>query len=183
VNIMLSMIGEQPVNTLDTGARGDVSRAKLALAEKTKSIQSSGWWFNREEDYPFIPNVNGEYVIPANTLSVTAPTATLSKFVERGKKLYNKETHLFTGHTSTIEMDIVVGLAFEDLPEEARRYIFISAARVFGDRTVSDPGLHQWSTQDEAIARADLITRELAESRHTAFSSTSVYDIVKDRLY
>jgi hypothetical protein len=53
VNIMISVIGESPVNTLSgTSVPVTVTQAVHALDETSKAIQSEGWHFNTEYDYP-----------------------------------------------------------------------------------------------------------------------------------
>ena len=51
VNIMLSSIGEAPVNSITGTTTVDVSTAKNILDETSMSIQSQGWHFNTHENY------------------------------------------------------------------------------------------------------------------------------------
>ena len=69
---------------------------------------------------------------------------------------------------------------FEEIPEPARRYITIKAARVFVDRLVTDDGLRTYTGQDETRARAILMETDLANGDHNILrgdpSLTSVFD-------
>ena len=57
VNIMISVIGESPVNTLGgTSVPVTVIQSVQVLDETNKAIQSEGWHFNTEYDYPLIPD-------------------------------------------------------------------------------------------------------------------------------
>ena len=50
VNIMLSTIGEAPVNNLDSGLV-DAETAETILKNVSRDVQSHGWNFNSEPDY------------------------------------------------------------------------------------------------------------------------------------
>ena len=51
VNIMLSVIGEAPINTLAGSTTTDVSIAINLLNETSMSVQSMGWNFNTHYNY------------------------------------------------------------------------------------------------------------------------------------
>ena len=61
---------------------------------------------------------------------------------------------------------IVYFRSFEEIPEPARNYITIKAARVFIDRLVGDAGLRGYTQQDETRARAVLLETDLANADH-----------------
>jgi len=69
---MISVIGESPVNTLSgTSVPVTVTQAVHALEETSKAIQSEGWHFNTEYDYPLVPDANtSKITLPSNTLKV-----------------------------------------------------------------------------------------------------------------
>jgi hypothetical protein len=48
VNVLLTTIGEAPVNTLTGNQVTDVTVAKQVLLEISREIQSQGWHFNTE---------------------------------------------------------------------------------------------------------------------------------------
>ena len=77
--------------------------------------------------------------------------STESDLVQRGLRLYDrvKNTYLIN---EPIEVDMVVLLEFEELPETARRYITIRAARLLQDRYLSSEALHAYNTNDERQA-------------------------------
>jgi hypothetical protein len=51
---------------------------------------------------------------------------------------------------------MVVLLPFTELPQAARHYITIKAARIFQSRTVGSDALYQFTTLDERDAMIDL---------------------------
>jgi len=75
---------------------------------------------------------------------------------------------------------VVYFRTFDEIPEPARRYITIKAARIFVDRLVSDEGLRTYTQQDEIKARAILMETDLANGDHNVLrgdpSLTNVFD-------
>ena len=69
---------------------------------------------------------------------------------------------------------------FDEIPEQARSYINIRAARIFVDRLVSDQGLRTYTKEDEIRARVTLTETDLANGDHNLLrgdpSLTSVFD-------
>jgi hypothetical protein len=132
VNIMLSSIGESPVNSLNSGLV-DAEIAETILNGINREIQGKGWHFNTEIKMRLSPSLDNEVVLPPNTLRVDRALNNKDEdLIQRGGKLYNKSNHSFN-ITSAVEVDMVILLDFEDIPEAARRYITIRAARIFQD--------------------------------------------------
>ena len=75
---------------------------------------------------------------------------------------------------------IVYLRTFNEIPEPARRYINIKAARIFVDRLVSDQGLRSYTQQDETRARSILMETDLCNADHKVLrgdpSLTSAFD-------
>ena len=69
INQILSTCGQAPVTTLDQ-TNPDVAIALNTLREVSREIQSEGWSFNKEYDYPITPDSNDEVVIPNNMLQM-----------------------------------------------------------------------------------------------------------------
>lgn len=173
VNIMLSLIGEAAVNSLDPDATEDVSMCERVLDETTKAVLAEGWHFNTEDDVELTPDASDEIVIPSDVISIDVePVNSGGKhYVYRQGKLYNKSDNTFT-ITSTLKCRIVYFFDYSDCPEPFRRYILIRAARAFGDRVIGrSQGFDQ---QDEIRARADM-TR--ADTRSSDSNYGNVYPL------
>ena len=69
VNIILSNIGQAPLTSLNT-SNPLSSLAEGMINEVSHSLQSEGWVFNTEQDYPFTPNNSKFIEIPDNVLSL-----------------------------------------------------------------------------------------------------------------
>jgi hypothetical protein len=165
INTMLSVIGESPISSLQEGAAvADAVTAKTTLSEVNRAIQSKGWHFNIDKGIVLSPQAfTGEITVPSNCLRVdTVDDDREVDVVQRGTRLYDRKLHTYT-FTKTLMVDMVVLLPFEEIPETARHYITIRAARIFQARTVGSDALFQFSSVDErdamiALKKAEGIT-------------------------
>lgn len=154
VNIMLSVIGESPISSLAAGsAVADAVTAQQTLSEVNRAVQSKGWHFNTDKEFTLSPEAfTGEIRVPSNCLRVD--TVTDDKEVDvvlRGQRLYDRKNHTYS-FTKSLKVDLVILLPFEEIPETARHYITVKAARVFQARTVGAETLFSFSQIDERDA-------------------------------
>jgi hypothetical protein len=133
VNTCLESVWEAPVSTLEVSGVASVAQAKRVLDKVSRAVQTRGWSFNTEEDLTLTPDVNSIITLPANTLEVDSFGVSADKdVVQRGTQLYDRGKHTFT-FTVPVHVRIIYLFDFEDLPESARNYIAVQAARVFRD--------------------------------------------------
>lgn len=158
VNIMLSTIGESPISSLSQDqASVDVSIARQVLREITVTVQQQGWHFNTESNWVMQPTSDlGEILIPANCvqLDCSGPDVKMDVVV-RGSRLYDKVAHSYS-FTKAVTVDMILLLPFDEIPQAARNYITIRAARVFQQRVVGSDTLGSFTAKDELLARASL---------------------------
>ena len=181
INIMLAAIGEAPINSLLGTLPVDARIAQSTLTEVNKSVQSEGWSFNTEIDVTLTRNGSNQINIPTNILRIAAnihqhPTIDP---IQRGLKLYDRQNNKFEFDEDLI-CTVVYFRDFDEIPEPARHYMNIKAARIFVDRLVSDQGLRTYTQQDEQRARAILMETDLANGDHNILrgdpSLTSIFD-------
>ena len=167
INIMLAAIGEAPVNTLTGSLPVDVKIAQSTLVEINKSVQAEGWCFNSEIAVTLTPNASKEIVLPVNVLRVDANIHQHPDIdpIQRGLKLYDRLKNTFEFDEDLI-CTVVYFRDFDEIPEQARSYINIRAARIFVDRLVSDQGLRTYTKEDEIRARVTLTETDLANGDH-----------------
>lgn len=170
VNVLLTTIGEAPVNTLSGNQVTDVSIAQQVLNEVSREVQSQGWKFNTEYDVRLTPNVNDEIVVPADTARIDAKTHDV---VIRSGKLFDLNERQFT-FDSVLEVEIVYFQDFADLPDVAKRYIATRAARIYADRMINSNTIHQMIAKDEQKALIDLKEYEGDIGDYTMMDSYSV---------
>jgi hypothetical protein len=157
VNIILATVGDAPVNTLTNTGLLNVDNAVSFLHEASRQVQSEGWHFNTELNYTIEPNVDGHLVLPLNTLRVeNVNHSSGSDFVMRNGKLYDRINHSYYV-LSAATATVVLFLPYTDLPEDARHYIKVKAARVFQDRMLGSTDLRAFSEADEVSAREALL--------------------------
>jgi hypothetical protein len=181
VNIMISVIGESPVNTLSgTSVPVTVTQAVHALDETSKAIQSEGWHYNTEYDYPLVPDsVTSRITLPVNTLKVDLDPEiyTDSDPVQRGLKLYDRKNHRDTW-TKDLKAIITFELDFEELPEQFRHYISVKAARIFATRFLGSREIEGFALRDEIEAKARAIESDSENADRTIFDNYSVLRVL-----
>lgn len=177
VNTMLTAIGEIPVSSITSATTNDVSIAISILESTSREVQSRGWFFNTDLNYSLVPNNNNEIELPANTLRVELEGSARSKnYVERNRKLYDRYNNTFT-ISDSVKVTIVFYLEFENIPEVARQYITIRAARIFQDRMLVSSELHKFHEIDELQAYMALKEAEGDIGRHNIL--TGNYDVYR----
>ena len=182
INIMLAAIGEAPVNSLTGTVPVDVRLAQSTLTEINKEIQSEGWSFNTEIDVTLNRNDTTKQIVLSTDILRIDPNIhqhpTIDA-IQRGLKLYDRLNNRYEFDEDLI-CTVVYFRTFDEIPEPARRYMTIKAARVFVDRLVSDDGLRTYTQEDEIRARAILMETDLANGDHNLLrgdpSLTSVFD-------
>ena len=181
INTMLSAIGESPVNSLTSGLV-DAEQAETILNSVNREVQSMGWSFNTDLKRQFVPDTNKQIQIPSNILRIDMAQDKTDKLelVQRGTKLYNRASSSFfmDDDITQVLMNAVVLLDFEDLPEAARRYITIRAARIFQDRVVSSNDLHIYQERDELMALVELKDSDNQVLDTTIFDNYSVVSVL-----
>jgi hypothetical protein len=161
VNMMLASIGERPINALDDNQRLDAIRAVATLNEINVLVQTRGWWFNNETQWSLSPNEDGEYVVPEGAIRVDPSDASIRNFTQRGNRLYNTDTKLFTGNDSAILLDFVQLLPYDDCPESFKMYIARRAGVVYQSRSVGSPTLYEFTERDAQEAWGSLLMEEV----------------------
>jgi hypothetical protein len=152
VNVLLTTIGEAPVNTLTGNQVTDVTIAKQVLNEVSREVQAQGWHFNTEQGVPLTPDVVGDIVVPADTARIDAQDFNV---VIREDKLFNLTDRTFT-FASKILVDIIYYQDFAVLPQQAKKYITTRAARIYSDRMLNSESIHKMTARDEQRALIDL---------------------------
>lgn len=181
VNLMLSTIGESPVNTLD-GTVVEAERAQQILRQEILEVQSHGWHFNTEIEFELQPDVNGEIRIPDQYLSIDASKYETINVTQRGTRLYNidDKTYVFT---KPLKCDIVLGLPFSDLPQHARQYIIVRAARKFCEQFLGGELQAAFTDRDEKDAWKMFQKVEARHADYNIFSTYSTMRVLNRRPY
>ena len=97
--------------------------------------------------------------------------------VVRGSRLYNRKGLTFT-ITKTLKYTVVSLLEWDDLPETARRYIMIRAARIYQDRLVGSEKISAFTRSDEAAAFRSMREYEMEQGDYSIFDNYDVSRII-----
>jgi hypothetical protein len=177
VNTMLSAIGEAPVNSLSSGLV-EAEIAETILNTVDREVQSMGWHFNTELNKSFAPDTSGNIILGTDILRADATLEAESPdLVQRGLKMYDRKNHTFNIGANT-NLDVVVQLTFNDLPEVAKRYITLRATRIFQDRIVGSNTLHDFQIRDEERALFELKEFDKAADDHNIFDNYDTFSII-----
>lgn len=179
VNLMLATIGESPVSTLETTGDLHIDMATQFLYNASRDVQTSGYHFNYEEGYPLALNISYEIVIPSNTLTLDVSDEYSYKYdlVQRGGRLYDRKNHTYVFDTP-IKVDIVFFLPWADLPQPARQYIAILAARRFQRRVQGDDTIEKLTAGEESVAKAQLEDYEATVRDYNLGDNFDVFQII-----
>ena len=188
LNIMLAAIGESPLNSRFGGVDiytdtlpTDAQVALNILTEQSKMIQSEGWSFNTEIDVTLPRDNFKKIALGVDVLRVDPNVHDHPNIdaIQRGLKMYDRLNNTFEFDKDLI-CTIVYFREFDEIPEPARNYITIKAARIFIDRQIGDDSLRAYNQQDEARARAVLLETDTLNADHNLLrgdpSLTSVFE-------
>lgn len=186
INDMLSLISESPVASLDEANQTvDAQIAMQILARENRAVQEIGWYWNTEHRQRFAPDLDGNIVLPTNTLDVRASDALAQRtyrYTYRQGKLFDRTNQTFNVGQA-VYLDVTYTIPFEDLPPTARRYIALLAGRKFENRMISDASAHKINYDDVILAKSDLLNEEAENQRmNVVTGSQSVRRVVVGRL-
>lgn len=181
---MLQTIGESSVTTLSGTLPYEVSAAQTILNEVIREVCMDSYVFNTEEDRVLTADGSGQY-------SATSPQdyvqiqnqSTAEVYTIRNGLVYSMKDKTDTFNAGdTITITGVYLLDFLDLPEAAKRYCLIKAARIYADRLVGSRDIRAFTERDEHEARAKLLDYEFGVGKTNMLrGSASVANVLVRR--
>lgn len=174
VNVLLAGIGEQPVTSLETVESSLAEQAEKALDEASRSLQVKEWYWNTENDYPLYPDNESEITLPVNTMRVSEVRHSGGDdLVERGRRLYNRTQHTYEFEQGTaVQVDLVLFLGWDELPEFAKQAIIYVALRRFQMRELTSTAIDRAVEEDMIQAQATLQQAEDAQGPANILTDT-----------
>ena len=181
VNSILGAIGQSPVTSL-VFDNPEVSFIYNLLRDSNVDIQNEGWHFNTELHVTYTPDsVTGKIAIGNDILRMDVTEGWRERrfdVVRRGGYLYDKYDHTDDwSDTTSILLDIVRLITFEDLPSVFQRFIIARASRMAATQLITNPALVQLLGTQEQLARAACQEYECNQGNHNMFGlpEDSVY--------
>lgn len=180
VNWALGVVGFPPVGTL-TGTIGrDASSALAWLSQSTRDLCLKGLWFARRAT-TIAPNDSGHIILPDNCLSIASPDQDdlaglnvsyefckydwmMVRPVMRQGKLFSviNQSYVWTKPVTFLMRE---GLAFEDIPMEARQYAMVQSASFLNGGTLRSPDVDKRLQPLLTLTWDALETAEIENSR------------------
>lgn len=158
VNIILSSIGADPINTIDTEVDVDVANAVRMLDRVSRDIQRRGWDFNTYT-ITLTPDVLTNKILWIPTI-ISFQTADGGTYAKRGDYLFDVTRQSFE-FTNDIPITAIMALDFEDLPDAFRNYIAARAAMNFQTHFMGDAALSQDLAYAVQEAYQDIVSYDM----------------------
>ena len=143
-----------------------------------EEVQTYQYYFNTDIDYPLSRNIDNEIPLPENTLYVS-PNREYREYraTPRGTKLYNGKDHNYK-FDKDIKANVTFFLGWDELPQAAKQYIAIKAARKFQLRMLPDDYTSKFSQQEELEAKAQLEDYDAMTREYNLKDSNPVFNIL-----
>mgnify|MGYP003664484754 FL=1 len=172
VNTMLGYVTEAPVNSIanTTSLPPSAALAKGVLDEVSREVQQDGWHFNTAQDYTLEVNASNQFVLPDNVLQVDTVDHSYD-VVQRGDILFDRKNYIDTFTVDELKVNITFLLEYEELPEQARRFIALKASRMFANRLIGSREIEALIYRDEIRAKASMEEAEGNNSDRTIFDN------------
>jgi hypothetical protein len=179
VNEMLSIVGEAPVNSLDTGT-ADVLTAKRLLDRTNRFVQSKGFTWNTEYGHQILPDSASKFPVQTNWITAKPRFGAYGSriLVQRGGFMYDTVGRTYTPPLSKVVVDVVVQLPWADLPETARYYIQIRAGRIYMNRQLGIAEMDGYARGDEMMAWAALQEEDARYGNYSIFKGATAADVL-----
>jgi len=171
VNTMLRYIGESPVNSI-TGDSLPISAvlANTVLDDITREVQLEGWHFNTVPEVTLSPDASNKEIVVDLTVVKADPNDVTKDFVLRGKRLFDRKKNTYE-FDNDVKVNLTELLAWNYLPEAARRYITLRASRVFCAQMLNSREMEALLARDEYNAKAELMESDSSASDRTIFDN------------
>ncbi len=171
-------VGESPVNTLSVQSP-EVAIAQKTLRQVCREVQSEGWVFNTEKEYPITLDSSNHCIVPNNALQCDVNQYkhhddfhTVKRKHNGIEKLYDIHKHRYNFEnvaSSKLYVDIIWMIDFEDIPQVFKDYITTRASRIASNRMVNDPKAAELMGTDESLARALALEYDTSQADYNVF--------------
>jgi hypothetical protein len=166
VNVLLSIIGEAPIEsfaTVDTNEVSDSALARRTLTEVARDVMSEGWQWNTDRGVAIAPTADGTFLLPSDTLKAvfSRQMDNDGRYVLRGLRVWDRVLQTYELDIERLVIDDLVRvLKWDDLPHTAQQYVVIRAGRIYSSRYINSSTIFSYTVQDEEYARGMLMRDE-----------------------
>ena len=183
VNTMLEAIQTAPISAFTDPVPAEIVSARNLLEKVSVKVQTKGWHFNTEHKYLLTPDSIDNFITLApNIVRVDLNDIATHDVVQRGTRLYDRLNRTFVFPAGVdLEAEVTILLGWSELPEVARAYITLRAARNYQQAIVGNLELDGFTQKNEFDAWTDLLEFEGDTRDHNIFNSSDVFRTI-DRL-
>lgn len=179
VNTLLRVIGESAVNEIDLD-HPDIVHALELWEEYSVSIQSFGWWYNRET-FQLQAQTDGKVAIPTDAIAVDSVNL---NYIKKGRYLYDLENHTYDfsdASTDDLELPLLMYWEVDELPPVMFNYILAQCkAKMLNDLAFDANKLKE--LKDDISARFFLVQKhQLRFGKPSALSSPQASDLLNNQ--
>jgi len=179
INSCLRGIGIAPVVTEDDDDL-DASTASNTIDEVAHSLQSRGWWFNKEGNWKLTPDsITGFISVPPSAISIVPTGDSWGQgLVIRGQYIYDTVNHTndlreraISGANDIIyvEFTFITELQWNDLPPVFRSAVTFTSRRLFAQDSEVDKDRWTFQSRDEKSANIALLREDSRNKRRNSF--------------
>lgn len=176
VNIMLSAIGSDPVNTLTDTTDVDVANALRILEKCSRDIQRKGWDFNKGI-YTFYPNIADNNRILWDNTIIYHKSMDGNTYAKRGEYMYDMSNKTYN-IKNKVELEVTVALDFIDLPDCFKSYIAAKASMAFQARYLGDTQISQFLMMEMQEAYQDIVQYDLDMGKVNMLQLTNIANVL-----
>lgn len=174
INIILSSIGNDPIDTIDENVDIDVTNAVNLLEKISRNTQRQGWDFNKGV-YTLYPDTNTQKIRWDNRiLKFTSSNGTYAK---RGDYLYDITNQTFK-FSDKVELEVIMVVDFEDLPDCFKNYITAQAAIEFQQKYLGDESISNILQYNMQEAKADIVQYDMDMGDYNMLRLTNIAEVL-----
>ena len=173
---LLGFVGTRAVPKVIT-THPEVQKADSMLRLSIERMLKRGWWFNRVHDMEFVPEANGNIILPTNVLSIEPTTYNVygSRLTMRGQKLFDSgnNTYIFE---CNVFLTVNQKLDWEDIPISAQDFIMFEAGAELVRDVINDTMKYNKLLKGKDESWTGLRTEEMNTEQVNVFSAGRVRD-------
>ena len=191
INEMLASVGQAPLTSIDTTTdlyrkvgsdykqivlptNPDVAMAQQNLLEVSRRVQSEGWSFNREYNYPITPEAKTKRIFYADNQLQLDLAAGRYEYgnkdtVRREGCLYERNNHTFEWTESVVYCDVLWYYDWQDIPRPIQDYVIKKASAQFSMRVIGDPNLYKVLQEEANQCRTYALEYDTQQGDYTFF--------------
>ncbi len=163
VNVLIGSLGEAPVDTIDPPPHEDAEAALARINEVDLLMQSRGWSWNTEVDYPLTLDGDLKFPLPDQCIQASRGSSEFAytNVIQLGDFMYDRDRRSFEYPAgTTLKADLLLRRDWDQLPQQARSFVTYRACQLFHSQKDGSQIVLQVNASDISVAWAALESLE-----------------------